>query len=79
MKPDDDERCRTCRYAYSIDLTSAHAVPLDAVHCRRYPPTLYAHSASNWPQVTLQDWCGEWRPWRAEQPAPERVPVEPST
>lgn len=57
----DDERCKTCRY---------HAPMMKGNgECRRYPPTVQEAQATTiaprppvyWPEVSLNDWCGEYQ------------------
>ncbi len=63
-----EEKCETCRFFMRCGSTDEYHGP--GGYCRRYPPSVMMEGGEwadpgAWycgPAVTLEDWCGEWKP-----------------
>jgi hypothetical protein len=69
----NEHTCRTCRF---YDFFDKKDFDLEAL-CRRHPPAPMVGSNedrnrllyANWPLVSSNDWCGEWKPDFLDDPA----------
>lgn len=60
---DNSQSCHNCYYSEYGSITN-HGYNL---FCKRYPPHLpreisLAHQTNQFPRVSCDDWCGEFRP-----------------
>ncbi len=61
---DEGKICKNCRFCSKRESLISGAISFE---CRKNPPVIYHYEdyeegASWWPNVRLQDWCGEFQP-----------------
>lgn len=64
-KDHQNESCENCKFflesIQSKDLPPNHELYKRFGYCRRHPPALEPLRARRYPDVIVNDWCGEWK------------------
>ena len=64
-KDDSHESCGNCKFflesIHSKDLPTNDERYKRFGHCRRHPPALEPKMARRYPDVIVNEWCGEWK------------------
>lgn len=64
----DAEKCNTC-FFYRVD----HGQNGFSGYCHRHGPHLGRNGYSQWPNVKMSDWCGEWKEISANKETGEKL------